>query len=57
MSQPIQPSIDVAFLLSQLEEAKFTRLFRHLVDLPDDLNRPAVPLQVTEAELYLKITG
>jgi hypothetical protein len=57
MSPPIQPSINVAFLLSQLEEAKFARLFRHLVDLTDGLNWPAVPLDVPDAELYLKITG
>lgn len=49
--------MDFVFLLSQLEESKLTRLFRHLVDAPDGLNRAAVPLDLPDAELYLKITG
>jgi hypothetical protein len=47
----------LAELLSQLEESKFLRLFRHLVDEPDGLNRPAVPLELPDAEMHLKITG
>jgi hypothetical protein len=47
----------LAELLSQLEESKFLRLFRHLVDEPDGLNRPAVPLDLPDAEMQVKITG
>jgi hypothetical protein len=49
-------------LISQLEEPKFLRLFRHLVDQPDPqgeerLNLAAVPIGLRNAELWLKPAG
>jgi hypothetical protein len=54
--------VTIIDLVSQLEEAKFLRLFRHLVDLPDPqgeerLNLAAVPIGLRNAELWLKPAG
>ena len=52
-------SKNFAELISQLEESKFLRLFRHLVDsdLPNvsDMARPAEPLDLPDAELHFKV--
>jgi antiviral defense system Shedu protein SduA len=54
---------DLVELLSQLEESKFLRLFRHLVELPDlflpgdQLAKPPIPLDLPDAELQLKLGG
>jgi hypothetical protein len=51
-------------LLSQLEESKFVRLFRHLVDSRAsvgmagfDIGEPAVALDLPDAELQFKLAG
>jgi hypothetical protein len=49
-------------LISQLEEAKFLRLFRHLAAQPDPkgeerLNLAAAPIVLRNAELWLKPAG
>jgi hypothetical protein len=49
-------------LISQLEESKFLRLFRHLSDLQqgpsnDRLGQPAIPLDLPDAELSVKVAG
>jgi len=51
-------------LLSQLEESKFVRLFRHIVNssasVPKegvDSGKPAVALDLPDAELYFKFAA
>jgi hypothetical protein len=49
-------------LISQLEEPKFLRLFRHLVDQPDPqgeerLNLAAAPIGLRDTELWVKPAG
>lgn len=54
-----------ASLLAQLEESKFVRLFRYLIDNrpevgaygPDNLESPVQPLDLPDAELYVKLAG
>jgi hypothetical protein len=56
---------DFVGLLSQLEESKFVRLFRHLVEvrdpfergIGDQLAKPVIPLDFPDAELQLKVRG
>jgi hypothetical protein len=55
---------DLASLISQLEESKFVRLFRHIVDssasVPRegaDNGKPAVALDLPDAELYFKFAA
>jgi hypothetical protein len=57
-------SKDLAELISQLEESKFVRLFRYLVDSHNsvgmggfDIGEPAVPLDLPDAELQFKFAG
>jgi hypothetical protein len=54
----------LATLISQLEESKFARLFRYLIDsdrnVPRsgfDIGKPAVPLGLPDAELCFKFAG
>src|ERR1700730_12461359 len=54
--------MDFVELISQLEECKFLRLFRYLVDskdgfVLDGFPKPAVPLDLPNAELHAKIGG
>ena len=54
--------MDFAGMLSQLEESKFLRLFRHLEDAEDPANEdrlrvPATPLDLPDAELLVKSVG
>jgi hypothetical protein len=47
-------------LLSQLEESKFLRLFRHINGLPHEgerLGQPLLPLDLPDAELMVKVVG
>lgn len=47
-------------LLSQLEESKFLRLFRHINGLPhkgERLGQPLLPLDLPDAELMVKVVG
>lgn len=63
-SHTTDDATELASLLSQLEESKFVRLFRHLIDssasVPRegaDSGKPAVALDLTDAELYFKFAA
>jgi protein gp37 len=62
--QDSSSSGELARLISQLEQSKFARLFRHLINsheaLPragNDIGKPAVALDLPDVELQFKLAG